>query len=209
MRADLTVVKLGGSYARSRQLEDWLRALSACAGRVVLVPGGGPFADAVRRAQQQMGFDDQAAHRMALLAMEQYGCALASLDAGMTLAGSGAAIRRAARERRVPVWSPTRMVEAAEDIPWSWDVTADSLAAWLAQQLGARCVLLVKQVAIAGAPCADRLVAEGVIDPLFPRFLAASGAKAAIAGPDDHAAAARAIQSGTMPGVAIELAAPP
>ena len=85
MRA-LTVIKLGGSHAFAPHLRDWLAAIAGCAGSMVLVPGGGPFADLVRDAQARIGFDDDAAHRMALLAMAQYGCALASLNAQFTLA---------------------------------------------------------------------------------------------------------------------------
>ena len=65
----ITVVKLGGSFAGSVELPAWLDALARCAGRVVVVPGGGPFAEAVRAAQPKMRFDDHAAHRMAVLAM--------------------------------------------------------------------------------------------------------------------------------------------
>src|SRR4029077_7491845 len=101
---DLTVVKFGGSYAFSTNLKNWIDAVAACAGRVVVAPGGGPFADAVRTAQARMGFDDRAAHQMALLAMEQYGCALANLGAGLRLAASATAIRRVLLDGGVPVW---------------------------------------------------------------------------------------------------------
>ena len=74
---------------------DWLEIIAGNAGHVVLVPGGGPFADAVREAQPKMGFDDAAAHHMALLAMEQYGRALVSLNETLALASSLVAIRRA------------------------------------------------------------------------------------------------------------------
>src|SRR5262249_25958875 len=122
-RHDVTVVKLGGSYAFAPELKDWLRALARCAGHVILVPGGRAFADSVRHAQTTMAFDDDAAHHMALLAMEQFGRALAGLQPGMILAASAAAIRQAMRAHKVPVWSPTRMVLKA-DIPATWDVTA-------------------------------------------------------------------------------------
>src|SRR5437763_974004 len=92
---DLTVIKLGGSHAFAPHLAHWLDAIGHCAGRIVVVPGGGPFADAVRDAQPRMGFDDSAAHRMALLAMEQYGCALASLKTCFALAETRAEIGRA------------------------------------------------------------------------------------------------------------------
>src|SRR4029453_2505499 len=117
-----TVVKLGGSYAFSNALKSWIDAVAACAGRVVVVPGGGPFAEAGRAAHPSGGFDDRAAHEMALLAMEQYGCALASLGTGWRVAASAAAIRDVLREGRVPVWSPTAMLRDANDVPWSWDV---------------------------------------------------------------------------------------
>src|SRR5882757_6158198 len=107
---DLTVVKLGGSHAFAPHLADWIAAIAAHIGRIVVVPGGGPFADAVRAAQPKIGFDDNAAHRMALLAMEQYGCALASLNPRLALAESRAAIDRALAAGRVPIWLPTRMV---------------------------------------------------------------------------------------------------
>jgi dihydroneopterin aldolase len=204
--SEVTIVKLGGSYAFSPQLEDWLDTVEACAGHVVLVPGGGPFADAVLDAQQHMGFDDESAHRMALLAMEQYGCALASRRRGLTDAASPVAIRRTLRQGKVPVWWPSRMVLEAIDIPKSWDVTADSLAAWLAGIVGAKRVLLVKNIELPNrALRIDELVARGIVDPLFARYVSAAGAEAAIAGPADHAAAAAAIRSGALPGAPIDL----
>jgi aspartokinase-like uncharacterized kinase len=200
-----TVVKLGGSYAFSRALKSWIDAVAACAGRVVVVPGGGPFAEAVRSAQPKMGFDDRAAHEMALLAMEQYGCALANLGAGWRLASSAAAIRRVLLEGGVPVWAAAPMVRGAKDVPWSWDVTSDSLSAWLAGRIGAKRVLLVKHLEPPAGPLrAADLVAEGIVDPAFPRFLRASGAQAFIAGPAGHAAAAIAMRHGGIAGAAIE-----
>jgi aspartokinase-like uncharacterized kinase len=204
--AALTVVKLGGSYAFSASLKHWLDAVRAGAGRVVLAPGGGPFADAVRAAQPRMGFDDRAAHAMAVLAMDQYGCALASLAQGLSLAASVAAIRRVLRAGGVPVWSATPMVRAAKDIPWSWEVTSDSLAAWLAGRIGAQRVLLIKRrEPPAGRLRAAALVADEIIDPAFPRFLRASGAQAFIAGPSAHAAAALAMRTGGVVGAPIDL----
>src|SRR5882757_8210700 len=146
MRPAPTVVKLGGSHAFSEHLASWVAAIAGCAGDVVVVPGGGPFADAVRDAQSKIGFDDDAAHHMALLAMEQYGCALVSLNGALVLADSLDAIQCALDEERVPVWTPTRMALAAKDIPSSWNVTSDSLAAWLAGKVGARQLILVKHV---------------------------------------------------------------
>jgi 5-(aminomethyl)-3-furanmethanol phosphate kinase len=196
------VVKLGGSHAFAPHLRQWLEAVASCAGRIVLVPGGKPFSDTVRAAQPRMGFDDRAAHRMALLAMEQFGCALASLDRRLTLADSASAIRRVLRAGEVPVWCPARMALRAQEVPWSWDVTSDSLAAWLAGRIGAGRVLLVKQGRLPVGPVrAEVLAAQGVVDLAFPRLMGA--VQAYIVGPADHATVAAAINGGTMAGTRI------
>ena len=197
----LTVVKLGGSFAFSPVLGDWLEMVTRNAGHLVLVPGGGPFADAVREAQPKMGFDDAAAHHMALLAMEQYGRALVSLNGTLALAASLAAIRRLLSASKIPVWAPTSMVLGRVDIPSSWDVTSDSLAAWLARRLRARRLLLIKQIDPPADPIgADDLVRRGIVDPAFAASLRAGGIEASIIGPAQHAAAARALGRGDVIG---------
>jgi aspartokinase-like uncharacterized kinase len=177
------VVKLGGSHALSPLLRPWLRTIAAAA-PVVLVPGGGPFADAVRMAQPVMAFDDRAAHEMALLAMTQCAIALASLEPSFVVTADEAAIARALADTRVPVWSPWPMVCNAADIAESWDVTSDSLALWLAARLQARRVVIVKHRTMpAGEPTA--WATAGVVDRAFPRFHAAFSGEVAFAGPDD------------------------
>jgi aspartokinase-like uncharacterized kinase len=197
-----TVVKLGGSHAFSEHLAGWVAAIAGCAGHVVVVPGGGPFADAVRDAQPKIGFDDAAAHHMALLAMEQYGCALTSLNAALVPADSLVAIQQALAAEKVPVWMPARMALAA-DIPASWDITSDSLAAWLAGQLGARQLLLVKHVGLGAATARlPDLIARGIIDEAFPAFL--NGQKAAVLGPTDQALLDTIIRGGSAIGTRID-----
>ena len=93
-RSELWVVKIGGSLAGSPALSAWLGVLSHCRNPgIVIVPGGGPFADEVRKAQWVSGFDDGLAHRMALLAMEQYGLMLSGLSQDLHPASSKTAIR--------------------------------------------------------------------------------------------------------------------
>jgi 5-(aminomethyl)-3-furanmethanol phosphate kinase len=198
------VVKLGGSFAFSEQLRNWIEALAACAGEVVIVPGGGPFADAVRLAQTRMGFDDRAAHQMALLAMEQYGRALASFNSALSPATSVSAIRQHLDADRVPVWMPSSMVLSA-DVAQSWEVTSDSLAAWLAARIGADRVFLVKHAKNTSARAALKdLIAAGIVDEAFALYLKESAAAAFILGPSDHEAAVSAIRSGATAGIPVE-----
>jgi 5-(aminomethyl)-3-furanmethanol phosphate kinase len=184
-----TVLKLGGSFAFSPHLRAWIRAIVDGAGRAIIVPGGGPFADTVRMAQAPMGFDDRAAHRMGLLAMEQYGCAIGSVDERLQLADSLEAIHQGLMDGKVPVWLPAKMALGDAGIPPSWDVTSDSLAAWLAGKIGARRLLLPKHAEVKEKTVrAADLVARDIVDRAFGAFLTASGVPAFILGPQDHGA---------------------
>jgi 5-(aminomethyl)-3-furanmethanol phosphate kinase len=199
----LVIVKLGGSHATGPYLKDWLVAIVAQAGSIAIVPGGGPFADAVRTAQSSIGYDDRAAHAMALMAMAQFGCALQSLNPALTLAASRSTILRALKDGKVPVWSPEPMARAAA-LPETWDLTSDSLAAWLAGALGADRLLLVKHGRFEGAAIdAHDLVARGVVDPLFPRYLKESGAQAWLAAPTDSIRLAEGLRGGIFPEIVV------
>ncbi len=199
------VVKIGGSFASSTYLRDWVRALAVCAGRAVIVPGGGPFADAVRSTQLKMGFDDRTAHHMALLAMEQYGRALAGCNSRLSPANSLRAIQHDLGGGRIPVWMPVRMVLDARDIAPTWQVTADSLAVWLGTRLGGGRLFLVKHMpAPAGRTKVEELAAQGIVDEAFPLYLRKSSLRAFVLGPCDHDAVSAAICAGAAAGVAIE-----
>jgi aspartokinase-like uncharacterized kinase len=137
--------------------------LGAVTGRgILVVPGGGPFADTVRALSRRIALDADTAHWMAILGMEQYAHALASRIAGATLVEGEGDIAAALADGRVPVLAPFRWLRAVDPLPHSWDVTSDSIAAWIAGVVGARRLVLIKPGA--GEPM--RLV-----DPYFQRAL--------------------------------------
>jgi 5-(aminomethyl)-3-furanmethanol phosphate kinase len=190
------VMKLGGSYAESPMLRRWLHAAARAPGGLVLVPGGGPFADVVRHAQPRMGFDDHAAHDMALLAMAQFGRVLVSFETRLVLAESLDAVLHLCTADRIPVWSPWPMLRDAPDIPRSWEVTSDSLSLWLARALNAPRLLLVKHCMVPPhAPAA--LARHGILDSSFPRLLDGYTGTVHVAGPDH------------VPAMAVDPANPP
>ena len=197
-RNGITVVKLGGSHAGSPHLRRWLEAIAAEAGAIVVVPGGGPFADAVRQAQALIGFDDVAAHEMAMMAMAQFGRALQSLNPAFRPARSLAAIRRALKEGKVPVWIPERMARAAR-LPETWELTSDSLAAWLADRLRAGRLVLVKHGRYPDRVDVQDLAERGVVDPLFPCSIGSKGFRVLLAGPGDGARFADGLRGGKFP----------
>jgi aspartokinase-like uncharacterized kinase len=167
------VVKLGGSLHDSPALRRWLKAIAASPAPVVIVPGGGPFADAVRLAQKRLKFSDTIAHHLALLAMEQYGRAMIGLTDSLTPADTVRSIRDCLKGAKTPVWLPAKMILGRPEIAESWDVTSDSLALWLAARLRARGLILVKSTRLPVMPqSAASLSRRGIIDAAFPCVMA-------------------------------------
>ena len=165
------VVKLGGSLAASHQLRNWLTTLAGTRG-LVLVPGGGPFADQVRSAQRTLGYDDATAHHLALLAMEQYGRALCALQPGLAPAASLEEIRDLSSAGLTPVWMPAQLALADPDLPRTWDLTSDSLAAWLAGRLAAAALVLVKVAPLRPGPVSlAALARDAIVDPLLATYV--------------------------------------
>lgn len=179
------VIKLGGSLFGSDRLRFWLEALAEAG--VVIVPGGGPFADQVRIAQSRWQFDDRTAHVMAILAMAQYGSMLAGICPKLRLASGCGELSSAVASGGSAIWRPDPARLSETEVPASWDVTSDSLAAWLAGRLGAGRLLLVKSAALPGGGIpAEHCVAQGWVDPAFPRFLEKSACEAWLCGPEDY-----------------------
>jgi 5-(aminomethyl)-3-furanmethanol phosphate kinase len=203
--SSVTIVKLGGSLAHTPQFAAWLEALAAWGGPLILVPGGGAFADCVRAAQGAMGFNDTAAHRMALNAMGQFGIAITAYSGAFTLAASRHDLDSALSAGEIPVWLPEKMVLGAADVPACWEVTSDSLAAWLAWTYRARRLLLIKASDLAAPGSVRDLAADKIVDPLFARFAAQSHAEVWLAGPGSLAGAALILQRGGMPGIRVAL----
>lgn len=166
------VVKIGGSLSHDPALREWLTRLwEVGGGRVVIVPGGGDFADAVRQYQCEWHFDDLAAHNMCLLAMAQYAILMQGVVPELVLASNENRIRRALRDGRVAVWVPTDLMRATPDSMTNWDTTSDSLAAWLSTTLNAERLMIVKSCEVGADAPLEALAAEGILDRRFPAYV--------------------------------------
>ena len=167
------VVKIGGSLLGSPELERWLELFVKYSdGNIIIVPGGGIFANAVREAQNLTKISDACAHKLSVLAMDQFGLLLANLNPLLATAKTECEIDERTWQHRAIVWLPSHMVLSDDRIPQSWDVTSDSLAAWLAKKLNAKQLVLVKS----DKPSASqlflkRMTEEGVVDEALNEFM--------------------------------------
>lgn len=142
------VLKLGGSLLPDPALPNLMQVLveAAKTRALVVVPGGGPLADAVRDACEQQEPGEGAAHWMAILAMDQFAHLLAGLAPAARLTLDAREIATVVGQGRLAILAPFAWLRAEDPLPHGWHVTSDSLAAWLAGQLQARRLVLLKSV---------------------------------------------------------------
>ena len=210
----LTVVKVGGGLAREAG-DGALRALCtriAEAGTrhpLLVVPGGAEFADAVREHDRRFSLRPRTAHWMAILAMDQFGWALADLIPGAARRVDLGSVHAGV----VSVLLPFALLAERDPLPASWAVTSDSIAAWVAGAAGAERLVLLKPVPglyptwpPSGDPIARLTVDElaalrpAGVDEHLPAALRAAGVDTWVIGGHEPARLAELLDEGSTAG---------
>ena len=131
----MDLVKVGGSLiGHAQALMAQLEAHD-----VLVVPGGGPFAQTVRRVQRESGFDDAIAHKMAIMAMDQYGLLLSDVS-GIPTYDSLECVETPG------IFLPSKLLKKDDPFIPSWDVTSDTIACHIAHLTGARRFIILTDV---------------------------------------------------------------
>lgn len=159
----ISVIKIGGGLTTVPEALNRVCAAVARASRdhrIVVVPGGGPFADAVREFEHRVVLSPDAAHWMAILAMDQYAHVIVDRIPGAVLVEEPGAISETVGPGRVAVLAPSRWMKSLDVLPHTWDVTSDSIAAFVAGALDAARLVLIKPTEMNGA-----------VDPYFATAL--------------------------------------
>ncbi|WP_406659736.1 amino acid kinase [Methanolobus sp. ZRKC3] len=130
-------MKLGGSLME--QSATIIDALSAYFGNetehgnhsILIVPGGGDFADAIRSISKKHQISDDAAHWMAILSMEQYAYYIVD-NTGVDHTENIADLSPG-----VSVLFPYRILKGSDELEHSWNITSDTIGAWVAKKTAA------------------------------------------------------------------------
>lgn len=175
----ICVVKVGGSLFNWPQLpsalDNWLNEQSPAFS--VLIAGGGVLVESIRRANRTFPLDDELAHWLAIDAMSIHARLLAGLLANANLVSTYydlcAALKKGMCKRIV--FDPNEFVRkheagsAGNVLPHNWSVTSDSIAARVAEVLGADELVLLKS-SDSTSNSTSQLANDGFVDRYFPAF---------------------------------------
>lgn len=171
----ITVIKLGGSALKLPRgvdrVRDWLATVEprGC----LLISGGGPAADLVRGWHESGTLTEEASHWLAIAAMGLNARFWAAVVPNCRLVASRQEAEAIWKSGLRAVLDPEPFLRAEEvaadaSLPHNWDVTSDSLAAWIAGRWPAEQLVLVK---VPPAPIGQRLTdvsRSGQVDSYFP-----------------------------------------
>lgn len=159
------VIKFGGSLSQSASLATWLKTLAELPS-VIVVPGGGLFADAVRMAQNSHGFDDLLAHDLAIRAMALYGRMLIGMEPRLNPALTLTELIPRKQANSPCLWLPDPKDPCLQNLKATWDVTSDTIAAQLALELEIPALLMVKSVDPGREDLSLKVaIDQGLVDP--------------------------------------------
>jgi aspartokinase-like uncharacterized kinase len=168
------VIKLGGSLLEwpelSVRLRRWLAVQSPAVN--VLIVGGGPIVEGLRTIDRVQQLSASASHWLAIRAMGLSARVLADLLSDAPVVDSLAAIDlNGGSTLQIFEVEPLLRAEqgSASALPESWDVTSDSIAAHVANQLAAAELVLLKSAPAPEPPTAESLARHGYVDAYFPK----------------------------------------
>jgi aspartokinase-like uncharacterized kinase len=176
----LAVVKVGGSLLGWPELPGRLTAcLEARRANdpgeaTVLIAGGGPAADWIRSLDQVYRLGDEAAHRLAVHALELTAAVLATLLPRSITVERLEMLAAARDSGTMPILAPRKVLNEIErpgiaPLPASWNVTSDTIAARIAAHLEAPTLVLIKSVSVPAGATREDAARLGLVDPMLPR----------------------------------------
>jgi hypothetical protein len=169
------VIKVGGSLAEDpEKLRALCRKLGELAKKcaLIVVPGGGGFADVVRDFDKRFALSRNVSHKMAILAMDQFGLLLSDIMPNSRVFHRLQNAKKLSEAMGAPIFLPSRLMFEEDQLENSWDVTSDSIAAYVANLVHAEKLVLVTDVdgvftsdpkKHSGAMLIERLTAERLL----------------------------------------------
>jgi 5-(aminomethyl)-3-furanmethanol phosphate kinase len=171
----IVVVKVGGSLLDWPELPARLASYleSRRADRLVLVVGGGRFADVLRDLDAIHSLGEVRSHALALRVLDLSAHVLADLLPGLEVVDDVTQVADAWALGRVPILAPRLFLHvddrSPDPLPHAWSTTTDSIAARIALRMDACELVLLKSTPLPAGVDRREAARLGLVDEEFPR----------------------------------------
>ena len=136
------VLKIGGSWITNPNLITLIKRLEKKKkGKIVIVAGGGCFADSVRYAFKKTKMSEKLANTLALKSTEIFCSYLKDINKKLYLTTD-----KHFKENLLNVWLPSVILSKEKSFKKNWNSTSDSVAAWLSNNVKADGLVFIKSL---------------------------------------------------------------
>ncbi len=170
----IILCKVGGSLLDWEELPSRLQQfLNQLNSPVVLLAGGGKCADIVRRWDQLFNLGEEFSHQLAIESMSLTASLLTTIVPKSCLVKNQKQLEAAFINGQIPVLDAAGWLEQLEatapvKLPHTWNITSDSIALWLAAEIGMERLILLKSVNYPVGINLKTASSKGLIDVGFP-----------------------------------------
>lgn len=112
--------------------------------KIIIIPGGGSYADFIRSSDENLVLGDDLAHWMAIFSMDYNGKELNKKFPDLECINDFKKIQSA--NNIFCIFLPYSYLRKKDELPHSWDVTSDSMAIYIANKLNLNECYLIKDI---------------------------------------------------------------
>jgi aspartokinase-like uncharacterized kinase len=150
MKKKTAIFKIGGSI-----LEDFKNlnsTISQLAGlfkkkiiqRVIIIPGGGSYANFIRKIYNDLKFTDELAHWMSIISMNYNGIEIGKKFPKLEVFEDFNDLKK--KGKTFSMFLPYKFLKENDKLPHNWQVTSDSITLFIAKKVGLNECFLIKDV---------------------------------------------------------------
>ncbi len=137
------IVKIGGSWLKNPKLPVLINSLQKFSKqKIVLVVGGGVFAETVRSVYTSIKMKQETGHILAMKATEIFAYYLKSINPNISITFKISNFF----VKKLNLWLPTEILSYEAKFEKNWESTSDSIATWLYSNTKSKGVIFIKSL---------------------------------------------------------------
>ncbi len=114
--------------------------------KIIIIPGGGSYANLIRSMDKKMDFDEDLSHWMAIYAMNTQGTKIINKFPEIEGINNIKPTKKSVNETKIFLFLPYEFLKQNDELPHSWDVTSDSITIFMANKIGLKECYLIKDI---------------------------------------------------------------
>jgi aspartokinase-like uncharacterized kinase len=144
------IVKIGGKILENKEnLESTILQFKYICEKnfiqkIIIIPGGGKYANFVRMLDKKISIGDELSHWMAIFAMNCNGIEISQKYNDIKDFDNLDELKKS--KEKIVIFLPYDFLYQLDELPHSWSVTSDSITLYIAHQLGLKDCFLIKDI---------------------------------------------------------------